>query len=61
MKIVRSLEESGLLMKGIRGTIKDKAKKQEDGFLQMILGKLAASILGNESTGRGVIRAGENF
>ena len=38
VKIVKSLEESGLLIKGVSETIKNKAKKQKDGFLSMLLG-----------------------
>ena len=59
MKIVKSLEESGLLIKGISETIKNEAKEQKGGFLPMLLGTLAASILGSALTGRGVIRAGD--
>ena len=33
MKIVQSLEESGLLIKGINETIKNEAKEEGDGFL----------------------------
>ena len=61
MKIVKSLKESGLLIKGISETIKKEAKVQKGGFLPMILETLAASILGNALTGKGVIRASENF
>ena len=60
MKIVKSLEESGLLIKGIRETIINKAKEQKVRFLSMLLGTLAASILGNALAGRGVIRANED-
>ena len=59
MKIVKSLEELGLLIKGISETIKNEAKEQKGRFLSMLLGTLAASILGNALAGRGVIRAGE--
>ena len=38
MKIVKSLAESGLLIKGISGTIKNEAKEQNEGFLPMLLG-----------------------
>ena len=48
MKIVKSLEESGLLIKGITETIKNEAKDKKGGFLLMLLGTLAASILGHE-------------
>ena len=68
MKIVKSLEESGLLIKGISETNKNEAKEQKGRFLPMLLGTLVASILGNALTGKGVkrvgegtIRAGENF
>ena len=36
MKIVKSLQESGLLMKGISGTIKNEAKEQKGRFLIVI-------------------------
>ena len=36
MKTVNSLEESGLLIKGVNKTIKNKAKKQKGGFLSML-------------------------
>ena len=56
MKIVKSIEEAGLLIKGISETIKNEAKEQA-GFLPMLLGTLAASILANALAGKGVIRA----
>ena len=59
MKIVKLLEESGLLIKGISERIKTEAKEQKGGLITMLLGALAASILGNASSGRGVIRAGK--
>ena len=52
MKIVKSLEESGLLVKGISEKIKNEAKEQKSGFLPMLLGTLAASIFGNALSGR---------
>ena len=59
MKEVKSLEESGLLIKGISETIKNEAKEQKEGFLPMLFGTLAGSILGSALRGRGVIRAGK--
>ena len=47
IKIFKSLGESGLLKQGINETIKNERKEQKDGFLSMLLGTLAASILGN--------------
>ena len=45
-------------MKGISETIKNEAREQKEGFLPMLLGTLAASMLRSALTGRGVIRAG---
>ena len=59
MKIVESLEESGLLVKDLSETIKNEAKEQKGGFLSMLLGTLGATLLGNVLTGKGTIRAGE--
>ena len=61
MKIVKSLEESGLLIKGVSETIKSEANKQKGGFLSMLLGTSGAILLGNLLTGEGTIRAGQNF
>ena len=61
--IVKSLEDSGILLNEITETVKDQIKQQEGGFLSMPLGTLGVSLLGNLLTknlsGRGVIRAGE--
>ena len=46
MKIVKSLEESGLLLKSISERIKTEAKVQKEGFLSMLLGTLGTSLLG---------------
>ena len=58
-KIAESLEDSGLLIKGLSETIKNEKKEQKGGSLSMLLGTLASSILGNVLSGRGVIWAGE--
>ena len=50
MKIVKSLEESGLLIEFVSETIKNEAKKQEG----MLLGTLGASLLGNLLIGKAV-------
>ena len=59
MKTVKSRERSGLLTKEISETIKNEAKRQKGRFLPMLLGTLAARMLGSALSGRGVIRAGE--
>ena len=58
-KIVKLLDESGLLVQGISETIKHEAKEQKEGSLRMLLETLATSLLGSALAGRGVIRAGE--
>ena len=59
MKTVKSLEQMGLLIKGISKIVKNEAEEQKDGFLPMLLGTLATNMLGNALTGKGAIRAGE--
>ena len=46
IKIVKSLEDSGLLLKGVSETIQNEAKEQRRGFLSMLLVTLGASLLG---------------
>ena len=55
IKIVKSLEGSGLLLKGVSETIQNEAKEQKGGFLSMLLGTLGASLLGNILAGKGAI------
>ena len=59
IKIVKSLEDSGLLVRGITETVQNEVKEQKGGFLSMLLGTLGASLLGNLLTGRGIYRAGK--
>ena len=59
MKIVNSLEESGLLIKRVSQTIKNEGKKIIEGFLGILLDTLGASLLNNLLAGKGTIRAVE--
>ena len=60
MKIIKALENSGILLKGVSKTIKNETKEQRGGFLSMLLGTLGASLLGNLLTGgKGIMKAGE--
>ena len=59
MKIIKSLEESGLLIKGVSKTIKYEVKEQKGGFLRILLGTLGASLLRNLLTVKSTIRAGK--
>ena len=46
IKIVKSLKDSGLLLKGVTETVQNEVKEQKGGFLSMLLGTLSASLLG---------------
>ena len=59
IKIVKSLEDSGLLLKGVTETVQNEVKEQKGGFLSMLLGTLGTSLLGNLLTGKGIYRAGK--
>ena len=54
IKIVKSLKDSGLLLKGVTEAVQNEVKEHKGGFLSMLLGTLGASLLGNLLTGRGV-------
>ena len=45
IKIIKSLEDSGALIHGITGTVKNEIKEQEGGFLGALLVPLAASLV----------------
>ena len=55
IKIVKSLQ------KGITETIRNETEEQENRFLRMILGTLAASLSRSSLTGTGVITVDQNF
>ena len=63
LKIVKSLEDSGILLDGITETVKNEVREQKGGFFSMLLGTLGASLLGylltKKLSGRGVVRARE--
>ena len=62
IKIVKSLEDSDLLLKGVTESVQNEVKEQKGGFLNMLLGTLDASLLGNLLTGKGgkgIHRAGK--
>ena len=53
IKIVKSLEDSGLLLKGVTKRFQNEVKEQKGGFPSMLLGTLGASLLGTLLTGKG--------
>ena len=57
IEIVKSLQDSSLLLNGASETIQNEAKEQKGGFLSMLLGTLGASLLGNILAGKGMNRA----
>ena len=63
LKIVKSLEDSNVLLKGVSETIQHEAKEDRGGFLSILLGTLGASLLGDilskGLSGKGGIRSGE--
>ena len=71
IKIVKSLEDSGLLLKGATETVQNEVKEQKGRLVIMLLGTLGARLLGNLLTGqrvntvrkgkvKGINRAGES-
>ena len=61
IRVIKYLEESGLLIKGVNEIIKNEAKEEKGIFLSMLLGTLGAGLLGNMLAGKGNIRAGEGM
>ena len=62
LKMIKALEKSGILLKGVSKTIKNETKEQRGRLLSMLLGTLGASLLGNLLTGgKGIMRAGDGI
>ena len=59
IKIIKSLENSGLLLKGVTETVQNEVKEKKGGFFSMLLGTLGTSLLVNILTGKGIYRAGK--
>ena len=49
------------MLKGVTNTIKNETKEQKGGFLNMLLGTLGASLLGNSLTRKGIERASSGY
>ena len=59
VKIVKSLEDFILLVKGVTETVQNEVKEQEGGFLSALLATLGAILLGDLLKGKGIYRAGK--
>ena len=59
IKIVKSFEDTGLLIKEFTETVQNEVKEQKGGFLSTLLGTLGASLLGDLLIGKGIYRAGK--
>ena len=60
MKIIRSLEYSGLLLNEVTETVQNELKEQKGRFISMLLGTLVASLLGNLLWGKGAIATSQS-
>ena len=60
IKIVKSLEDSGLVLTGVTETVQNEIKEQKGGFFSMLLSTLGESLLGNLLTGKRINRAGKD-
>ena len=54
IKMFKSLEEAGLLIKCVSEAVENEVKKQKGGFLGMLAATLGASLFGNMVAGRGM-------
>ena len=52
LKIVKSLEDSEILLNGVGETIKNEAKEEKGAFLSMLLSTLGANLIRNMLTGK---------
>ena len=59
MKIVKSLEDAGLMMQGVTETVKNEVKEQKEGFLGMLDATLGSRLSGNMLADKGVVRCGD--
>ena len=53
--IIKSLEDSGLVLKGVSETIQNEVKEQKGGCLSLLLGTLGAALLKNMIAGKAFV------
>ena len=61
IKIVKPLEDSGLLLNGVTETVQNEVKEQKEGLLSALLGTLGATLLEDLLIGKGIYRAGKGI
>ena len=61
IEIVKPLEDSVLLLKGVTETVQNELKEQKGGFLSMLLVTLGASLLENVLAGKRINRVGKGI
>ena len=61
IRIINSIEESGLLTIAVRNIIKNQAKEETDGFPSMLITVLGAISFQNLLTSKGTIKADQDF
>ena len=52
MKIVKSLKDTGFLIKSVSKRVENKVKEQKGGFLGMLFITLGAALLGSMALGK---------
>ena len=57
--MIKSIENASVLLDGVGKTVKHEIRRQENGFLGMLLGTLGASMLRNMLTSKAFMRAGK--
>ena len=57
--MVQALQDSGILLKGDTNKIKNETRNKKGGYLSLLLGAIASSLLDNSLTGKETVRAGE--
>ena len=56
--IIKVIEDSNILLKGVTETIKNETKKQEGGFLGILVDTLGSILLRNLLSRKGIVTAG---
>ena len=61
IEIVKSIGDSGLLLKEVSETVQNEAREQKGAFLSMLLSTIGTTLLGNILAGKEINRFGEGI